>query len=110
MKRIMKKAEASNVISEDMIVLADEDSLWGTNVYVSVSGDVQDGKMTEISGTFLSKVPEGPHTNISKCTKETEEYVKSKGKETKMQYFYYTTCPKCAKKYGENYVVLLAEI
>ncbi len=47
---------------------------------------------------------------MSKWIKEMEEYVKSKGKETKMQYFYYTTCPKCAKKYGKNYVVLLTQI
>ncbi len=110
MKRIMKKIEASNVKCEDMVVLADEDSLWGTNVYISVSGDVQNGKMTAISGTFLSKVFEGPYKNMCKWMKEMEEYVKSKGKETKMQYFYYTTCPKCAKKYGKNYVVLLAQI
>jgi len=25
-------------------------------------------------------------------------------------YFFYTTCPKCAKKYGKNYVVILAEV
>jgi hypothetical protein len=25
-------------------------------------------------------------------------------------YFFYTTCPKCAKKYGKNYVVILAQI
>ncbi len=23
---------------------------------------------------------------------------------------YYTTCPKCAKKYGKNYVVILAQV
>jgi hypothetical protein len=110
MKRIMKKIEESNVKCEDMIVLADEDSLWGTNVYVSVSGDVQNGKMTEISGIFLSKVFEGPYKNMCKWMKEMEEYVQLQGKETKMLYFYYTTCPKCAKKYGKNYVVLLAKI
>jgi hypothetical protein len=38
------------------------------------------------------------------------EYVKSRGREVKKLYFYYTTCPKCAKKYGKNYVVLLAEV
>jgi len=78
--------------------------------YVSVSGDVQNGKMAEISGTFLCKVFEGPYKNMCKWIKEMEQYVKSKDKETKMQYFYYTTCPKCAKKYGKNYVVLLAKI
>lgn len=25
-------------------------------------------------------------------------------------YFHYTTCPKCAKKYGHNYVVLFTEV
>lgn len=110
MKRIMSKIESSNVKCLDDIVLADEDSLWGTNVFVDVSGDVKNGKMTSISGTFLSKVFEGSYKNMSKWIKEMEEHVKSKGKETKMQYFYYTTCPKCAKEYGKNYVVLLAQI
>ena len=25
-------------------------------------------------------------------------------------YMWYTTCPKCAKKYGKNYVVILSEV
>jgi len=110
MKKIMNKIEASNVKCEDMIVLADEDSLWGTNVFVNVSGDARDGKMVTISGTFLSKVFEGSFKDMGKWIKEMEEYVKSKNKEIKMQYFYYTTCPKCAKEYGKNYVVLLSKI
>lgn len=110
MKRIMNKIEESDVKCEDMIVLADEDSLWGTNVFVDVSGDVKDGRMTAISGTYLSKVFEGPYKDMRKWIKEMEQYVKSKGKETKKQYYYYTTCPKCAKKFGKNYVVLLAQI
>ncbi len=27
-----------------------------------------------------------------------------------MMYFFYTTCPKCAKVYGKNYTVLLAKV
>lgn len=110
MKRIMNKIEASNVKCEDMIVLTDEDSLWGTNVFVDVSGNVKDSKMTSVSGTFLSKVFEGPYRDMGKWIKEMEHYVKSKDKEIKMQYYYYTTCPKCAKKYKKNYVVLLSQI
>lgn len=110
MKRIMDKIEVSNVKSEEMIVLSDEDSLWGTNVFVNVSGDVKSGKMTTISGTFLSKTFEGSFSNMGKWIKEMKEFVKSKGKEIKAQYFYYTTCPKCAKEHGKNYVVLLSKI
>ena len=25
-------------------------------------------------------------------------------------FFYYTTCPRCAKQYGKNYVVGLAQV
>ncbi|MBF0410296.1 MAG: hypothetical protein HQM10_23320 [Candidatus Riflebacteria bacterium] len=110
MKRMMAKIEASNVKADDMIVLADEDSLWGTNVFVNVSGDVKDAKMTSISGTFLSKTFEGSFKEMGKWIQEMEKYVKSKGKQAKMNYFYYTTCPKCAKEHGKNYVVLLSKI
>lgn len=41
---------------------------------------------------------------------EMESYVAAQGKHTHKLYFYYTTCPKCAKKYGKNYVVILAEV
>lgn len=109
MKRVMKKVEASNVKSEDMIVISDQDSLWGSNVFVDVSGDVNDGKMATISGTFSSKVFEGPYKDMGKWIKEMDQYVKSKGKEIEKHYFYYTTCPKCAKKYGKNYVVILSQ-
>ncbi len=110
MKRVMTKIESSNIECEDMIVLADEDSLWGTNVFVDVSGDVKKGKMTIISGTFLSKVFEGPYRNMRTWMQEMSQYVEAQGKETQMQYYYYTNCPKCARKHGKNYVVLLAQV
>ena len=64
----------------------------------------------KLTGNFLSKVFEGSYKNMKKWVKEMDEYVKSKGKETKRNYFFYPTCPKCSKKYGKNYVVILAEI
>ena len=111
MIRMMKKIQTSSIpFNQNMIVLADEDSLWGMNVFLEVPSDVQNAKMTTISGTFLTKVFEGPYKNMRKWIKEMQEYVKSKGKEIKKQYFYYTTCPRCAKEYGKNYVVFLAKI
>ena len=38
------------------------------------------------------------------------EHVQARGKELRRLLFFYTTCPKCAKAYGKNYVVLLAEV
>ena len=66
--------------------------------------------MTTLSGTYLSKVFEGPYRNMRTWIKEMDEYVKGQDKKTKKLLFFYTTCPKCAKRYGKNYVVLLAQV
>jgi hypothetical protein len=52
----------------------------------------------------------GPYQNAGKWAQEMQAYVKGQGKELKKLYFFYTTCPKCAKAYGKNYVVLFAQI
>jgi hypothetical protein len=47
---------------------------------------------------------------VPKYIKEADTYLASLGKKAKKYYFYYTTCPKCAKKYGHNYIVAFAEV
>jgi hypothetical protein len=79
-------------------------------VYLEVSKDVPGAKMASISGSFLCKVFEGPFRDISKWIGEMKTWVGAQGKTINKLYFYYTTCPKCAKVYGKNYVVLLARI
>ena len=108
MKRNVEIIEASGAKSEDMIVLSDENSLWGADVYISVASDVPSDNMTAISGTFLSKVFEGPYSKMRSWIADMNDYAAAENKELKKLYFYYTTCPKCVKKYGKNYVVLLA--
>jgi hypothetical protein len=66
--------------------------------------------MATLSGTFLTKVFEGPYQNVGKWAQEMKEYVETKKKELIKLYFSYTTCTKCAKAYGKNYVVLFAQI
>ena len=110
MKRVAARIEAADAKSEPMIVLADENSLWGADVYVDVSKEVPEAQMACISGTFVSKVFEGPYKNMRSWINQMQQVVKSRGKKTKQLYFYYTTCPRCAKVYGKNYVVLLAQV
>lgn len=110
MRKSVGRIEAADAKPQEMIVLSDENSLWGTDIYIDVTKDVPDAKMAALSGTFLSKVFEGPYKNIGTWVNEMHEYVKSQGRELQKLYFYYTTCPGCAKKYGKNYVVLLAQV
>lgn len=92
------------------LMLTDEKSLWGSDIYIDVAKDVPGGQMATLSGTFLTKVFEGPYNMAGKWAQEMAAYVQSKGKTMKKLYFSYTTCPKCAKAYGKNYVVLFAQI
>ncbi len=110
MKRNVSRIEAAGAKSEAMVVLSDENSLWGADVYIEATKDVPGAEMTSVSGTFLCKVFEGPYSSVGKWVKEMQAFVQSKGKAPQKLYFYYTTCPKCAKKYGKNYVVILAQV
>jgi predicted nucleic-acid-binding Zn-ribbon protein len=77
---------------------------------MTVTKDVLEEKMVKISGTFLSKVFDGPYNAVPKWIKEMDAYVASQKKSVLKYYFYYTTCPKCAKNYGYNYVVAFAQV
>ena len=104
---LIKKAAA---LVPTPVMLSDEKSLWGADIYIAVAKEVPGAEMTRMSGTFLTKVFEGPYKNAGQWAKEMKDYVKSKAKQIKKMYFFYTTCPKCAEFYGKNYTVILAKI
>lgn len=110
MAKNMEKIKSVNASTPDFLMLSDENSLWGADIYIATEKEIQGAEMVRISGTFLTKVFEGPYKNIGKWVKEIENYVASKDKKMKKMYFFYTTCPKCAKIYGKNYTVILAKI
>lgn len=109
MTRNMEKISSAQALVPEPLLLSDEKSLWGADVYIAVTKDIPDSQMARLSGRFLTKVFEGPYKNIGNWIKEMEAYVDSNGKTTRKLYFFYTTCPKCAKFYGKNYVVLVAQ-
>ena len=110
MRRNVARIESVGAMPERAIVLADENSLWGADVYIDVTKDVPNATLATISGTFLCKVFEGPYRDIRKWIEEMKRFIASRDREVEKLYFYYTTCPKCAKKYGKNYVVILAQV
>ncbi|MBN2132022.1 MAG: hypothetical protein JW741_21150 [Sedimentisphaerales bacterium] len=110
MTRNRTRIEAAGAKSDEMIVLSDENSLWGADVYIAVTADVPDASMVALSGTFLSKVFEGPYQNVRQWMQAMKEFVAARGRAIHKLYCFYTTCPKCAKKYGKNYVVMLAQV
>ena len=110
MQRSLATIAAAGATADEMIVLSDENSLWGADVYLAISKEIPEARMAALTGTYLAKVFEGPYRNMRNWIAEMPAFVKSRGKTLQKLYFYYTTCPKCAKKYGKNYVVILAQV
>lgn len=91
-------------------VLSLEKSPWIAEHLFAVTKEVPGQEMVKLTGDFITKVFEGPYKNTPKWANELNSLVENKGKKIKNTYFFYTTCPKCAKTYGKNYVVGLAQI
>lgn len=106
----MELIEKADAKAPYQLMLTDETSPWGSDIYIDVARDVPGAQMATLSGTYLTKVFEGPYKMAGQWAKEMKEYVKNKGKELKKLYFSYTTCPNCAKAYGKNYVILFAKV
>lgn len=92
------------------IWLTDEVSPWGSDVLLATDRPVPDAEMVTLSGTFLTKVFEGPYRDIGKWIQSMNAYVASKRRTVEKLYFFYATCPKCAKHFGTNEVVLFAKV
>ncbi len=111
MVRMMEKIDKADAFTEHVpLALSDHTSPWNMDLYVEVSREVPGAEQVRLSGTYLSKVFEGPYQNTRIWCKQMQEWVQSRGKEIKKHFMYYTTCPKCAKHYGKNYVVYFAQI
>jgi len=107
MKSLGKKLEASEATILDGLWLSDHTSKWSMDLYVAVDKEVRRADNVTLSGSFFSKVYEGPFKDTGKWCKDFEAVAKERGIAVTKQYMWYTTCPKCAKKYGKNYVVIV---
>lgn len=102
--------DAGALDKNDMIVLSYDPSPWRGEHYFAVCKDVPGQEMVKLSGDYLTKVFEGPYKNMPQWEEKMKHWVESQGKAVEKTYFFYTTCPKCAKVYGKNYVVAVAKL
>jgi hypothetical protein len=110
MTSIDKKIREAGATVPDYLGLSEHTSMWNMNVFIAVNKEIPDAENVTISGKFLSKVYEGEYKDTGKWCKDFEVYAKSKKMKIKKWYMWYTTCPKCAKKYGKNYVVIIGKV
>lgn len=110
--RMMAKLDAASARTnaQEFLMLSLDLSPWKSELYINTTKVVPEIENVKISGTFLAKVFDGPFSSIPKFMREMDAFVESKNEKATKYYFYYTTCPKCAKKYGHNYMVIFAQI
>jgi hypothetical protein len=107
MNELMDKAGAK---SQEWMSLSDHTTKWNMDLYISVDRDVPGATNVTLSGKFITKVYEGNFNKTGEWCKDFESFVKGKNLSVKKWYMWYTTCPKCTKKYGKNYVVVVGEV
>jgi len=108
--KMMDKVGKSGGKVEDWLGLSDHTSKWNMDIYLAVDKEIADAENITLSGKFFSKVYEGDFKETGKWSDDFKESVKEKGLDIKKWYMWYTTCPKCAKKYGKNYVVIIGKV
>lgn len=105
---VMKKLDIA--VESGAMILSDHTSKWNMDIYAEVDKMAVGFKNVRLSGKYYSRVYEGKFSETGNWMKDFESYAKLKNLKIKKTYMWYTTCPKCAKKYGTNYVVVIGEV
>jgi hypothetical protein len=109
--RVLGKIDAAHAIDpEHAIVMSRDLSAFTGEHLFAVTTDVPGEENIKLSGDYLTKVFEGPFSKVETWHGEMQDLAQAKGHKANAIWFYYTTCPKCAKVYGKNPVVGLVEL
>lgn len=95
---------------DNCIVLSRDLSAWQAEHLFSISKPVPEEEAVTLTGHFLTKVFEGPYREAKKWHEEMKDLARLRGGASTEVYFFYTTCPKCAKAYGKNFVVGIVRV
>lgn len=111
MTESMGKIDAQKARLEDSyLILSEEVSPFKANQYFAVSKPVDTMENCKLTGRFITRVFDGPYSQVGKWIKEMNQYAKEQNVGLERILSFYTTCPKCAKVYGNNYVVLFGKV
>lgn len=108
--RLMGRVTDSGAKLSDNLCLSDHTSKWNMDILLAVDQEIPGAENVSLSGKFFSKVYEGDFKETGKWCQDFKDLAKNKNLEIQKWYMWYTTCPKCAKKYGKNYTVIIAQV
>lgn len=113
MKKSMEKISKADAHDPDRYLILSQDiSNWKSNHYFLVTDYITNMDMVIMTGTFLTKTYSAHYKEVPKLIKNFKYFVTKQGYNFSQDdlYIFYTTCPKCAEHYGENYMVFFQKV
>ncbi len=110
MKKLMKKIDEAGAKTPDYVCLSDHTSKWNMDVYLAVDKEIPGARNVTLSGNYFTRVYEGDYKHTKEWCDDFDKEAAARNLNIQKQYMWYTTCPKCAKKYGKNYVVIVGKV
>lgn len=107
---MVEKSNKMEVNKDDTLILFHDPSPFMSEIFISTVGPVPQANNINLTGTFVAKVFDGNYSDVPKFMKLMDEYLSKEGKKAKDYFIHYAYCPKCAKKYGNNYMIFFAQI
>lgn len=111
---LTRLADTGADAGDQHIVLSRELSAWKAEHLFAIGPEGEEklaGQETvRLSGDFLTRVFEGPYRNLPDWQRTLQQDAAARGRPEAETWFWYATCPKCAKAHGRNYVVGLARL
>jgi hypothetical protein len=104
------KIDAAGAAPAQGLMLTEETSAFGLDILIDVTAPVPGATMVALSGTYYTKVFDGPYRDAGRWIADVQHRVAARGRAIEKIYLAYTTCPSCAKAYGHNYVIVFAKL
>ncbi|MGB6229856.1 MAG: hydrolase [Litorimonas sp.] len=106
--RVQKNIAAADAQDPHRYLILSRDlSATRAEHFFAVTRDVPGEEMTELTGTFRTRVFEGPYRKARAW--HDEMAVLTDPDAPGRTFMFYTTCPRCVRRLGRNYVVGFAE-
>ena len=110
LRRAYARIDAAGASPAQPLFLSDDVSPWYSDLYLEITKEIADRALVRLSGSYITKVFEGPFHDAPKWLQAMQAHVAGRGGKVEKMYLGYTTCPQCAKAYGKNYVIVLARL
>lgn len=110
MRRLNAALTAAGAMPEAYLGLTEHKSMWVADHYVEVAKEAPGLKTVSLPGKYYAKAFEGPYSLMPAWMKEMERVMAARGKKLGRVLYFYPLCPKCAKHYGGNWTVILAQL